>query len=98
MAVSYLTQKKFNEFLQEEKTHHEKQEKDVLAIRKTLYGNGVPGMDEVVRGIDLWVKKQEAKQEEEQKERNHARRTLSFQLLAVVLTQIILFVLGKILV
>jgi hypothetical protein len=67
-----VTEKRFNEFLQEELRHHKSSEdemiilraaganasRDIAQLRKTIYGNGDPGMDELVRSIAAWVEEQ----------------------------------------
>ena len=69
--ADYVTQEQFDRFLVDEDEHHKRAEAevarvavDIAKIRKTLYGNGDPGWDEILRELlrDLKERQEAAKQ------------------------------------
>lgn len=70
-TIKYVTASQFDVFLKEETEHHTRVDgdiaqlrSDVSTIRKTLFGNGVRGWDEILRDIERYMDRQEQKEKD----------------------------------
>ena len=66
--AAYVTKNQFGKFLKDDVELHTRVEDDIKNIKdeldhqhKTIYGNGVPGMDENIRTILAWIEVQKVK-------------------------------------
>lgn len=76
--MDYVTNERFEVFLAEETAHHKQSDAiqaetaaQVHSMHKFLFGNGVPGWDEMLR--ELWVDLQKRKAEHERAEQAAAQ-------------------------